>query len=900
MRNPLTWHALSEEESLRELNSDPAYGLTQEEAERRLSIFGSNELKKEARLSPLKLLFGQFADSLMVILLLATLLSALLGEIFDAALIFIIVVFSAGLGFMQEYRAEKALKALKQMFSPMVTVLRNGLEEEIPAARVVPGDILLLEAGDRMPADARVLDAKSLLADEASLTGESVPGEKTIGILPAETLLADRTNMLFAGTIIAYGRGKAVATATGMNTHLGEIAREVSAIKAEKTPLELRTAEIGKRLGVAALLICLVVAALSIVRQAASGVLTIDFIFNIVLFAVALAVAAVPEALAAIVTGALAIGMREMAKRKALIRRMPAVETLGSVTVICSDKTGTITKGEMSVRQIYFDGDFVDVSGVGYEPVGTFSPRGAERKLESILLAGLLCNDAELRQVEGRWQIKGDPTEGALVVLAVKAGLDISNLRLENVRFEEIPFSSERKRMITIHTMAHGTKIAFMKGAPEVVLKQCSHIMREGKHIALDEGQRRAMLSISEKMAREGLRVLAIAQKGLRREEATAVESGMTFLGIFGMMDAPRDDAKDAVRICREVGIRPVMITGDHILTAVAIAKEVDIYREGDIALSGEELEMLSEEELSSKVKEVSVYARVSPMDKLKIVKAWKKNGGVVAMTGDGVNDAPALKHADIGVAMGITGTDVAKEASDMILLDDNFATIIKAIERGRWIYDNIKKYLTALLSANFVEVLVLGGVVIVDGPQYLPLLPPAILYINIVTDGLPALALGVSPAEPDAMKQPPRDPAESVFSKDVLIFIGLTTLILGPILFYAFFTAPDVERGRTEVFFLMILGELAIALNLRSLRHSIFRASPHLLLILSVISSVVFTFLIAEFPKVRDAFGIRHFAIMDLAYMIALVLTVTSAFEVAKFFLRQHSNRKSSKGVWK
>lgn len=896
MGKPLAWHALSEEENLRELNVDPSCGLAQEEAEKRRALFGPNELRREDRPSPLKLLFRQFTNSLIVILLLATLLSALLGEVFDAGLILIIVVFSAGLGFLQEYRAEKALEALKQLFSPMVTVLRNRLEEEIPADDVVPGDILMIEAGDRLPADARMLEVNSLLVDEASLTGESVPVEKVLGVLPAETPRADRTNMLLAGTTVAYGRGKAVVTATGMKTELGAIAREVDTIKMEKAPLELRTGEIGKRLGAAALFICSGVAALSIVRQAAAGAVTIDFVFNIVLFAVALAVAAVPEALAAIVTGTLAIGMREMAKRKALIRRMPAVETLGSVTVICSDKTGTITRGEMSVRRIYFDGDFVEVSGVGYEPRGAFSLRGAERKLELALLAGLLCNDAELHEFEGRRQIKGDPTEGALVVLAVKAGLNVRGLRLENVRIEEIPFSSERKRMTTIHAMTDGTKMAFMKGAPEVVMEKCSYWMYESKHISLDEGGRREILSISEDMAREGLRVLAIAQKGLNGGGAV-IESGMTFLGLFGMMDTPREDTKDAVRICREVGIKPVMITGDHKLTALAIAKEVDIYREGDLVLSGEELERLTEEELSSQVRKVTVYARVSAMDKLKIIKAWKKHGEVVAMTGDGVNDAPALKHADIGIAMGITGTDVAKEAADMVLLDDNFATIIKAIERGRWIYDNIKKYLTALLSANCVEVLVLGGVVIVKGPAYLPLLPPAILYINFVTDGLPALALGVSPVEPDVMKLPPRDPTESIFSRDVLIFIGLTFLILGPILFFVFFNAPDAERGRTGVFFLMTLIELVIALNVRSLRQSIFRVPPHLLLTLSVIGSVVLTFFIVELPQVREAFGIRHPMITDIANVMVVALAVTSVFEVTKFFLRKMPKRQSSQG---
>ncbi len=871
------------------MNVDPECGLSPDEAERRLALFGPNDLKRKGRSSPLKLFLGQFSNFLMVILLLAAALSALLGEMFDAVLIFIIVLFSAGLGFLQEYRAEKSLKALKTLFSLTVRVLRGGVEGEIPSENVVPGDIVLLAAGDRVPADARALEARSLLIDEAALTGESVPVVKTPGLLSSAVPLADRTNMLFAGTTVASGRGKAAVVSTGMNTQLGAIAREVDAVEAEKTPLELRTGEIGRRLGAATLVICAGVTALSLARQAAVGTLTFDFVLTIILFAVALAVAAVPEALAAIVTGALAIGMHEMAKRKALIRSMSAVETLGSVTVICSDKTGTITRGEMGVRRIYFDGEFFDVSGSGYDPRGSFSPLGAEGRIGPALLAGILCNDADLLNHGGSWRIKGDPTEGALVVLAVKAGLKVHDLRMENRRIGEIPFSPERKRMTTIHDMADDGKHAFMKGAPEVVLGQCSRISCKGLDISLDEERRHEIVSVSDQMAREGLRVLAIAWKKLGATMPDD-ESGMIFLGLFGLIDAPRSDAESAVRICREVGIKPVMITGDHRLTAVAIAKDVGIYREGDLVLSGVELERLSDEELSSKVMDVSVYSRVSPIDKLRIVKAWKKSGGVVAMTGDGVNDAPALKYADIGISMGITGTDVAKEAADMILLDDNFATIIKAVERGRWIYDNIKKYLTALLSANFVEVLVLGGVVVVSGPEYLPLLPAAILYINLVTDGLPALALGVSPIEPDAMKLPPRDPSESVFSRDVLVFIGLATLILVPVLFYFFFSAPDIESGRTGVFFIMILGELTIALNLRSLRYSIFSAPPHKLLALSVIFSVAFTFLVVEVPQVRDAFGVGHSTIIDTAYMMAVVLMVTASFEAAKFFLRNPS----------
>jgi P-type Ca2+ transporter type 2C len=894
-----TWHLMDVPQILKELDTDPQNGLTSQEIEKRIEKHGYNELKKEERVSPLVIFTNQFKNVLILILLIATVLSALVGEMFDAVLILVIVTFCALLGFLQEYKAEQAIEALKKMLSPNITVLREGREEEIPTKNLVPGDILILEAGDKIPADARLIEVHSLKSDEASLTGESVPVKKHAKELPKDAAINDRRNMVFAGTIITYGRGKAVVTSTGMNTEFGKIAEEVTAAEPKKTPLEKRTNEIGKWLGIISLVLCFFVAGISIFRETLSGRIDTGFIVGMIMFAVSLAVAAVPEALAAIVTGALAIGMHQMARRNALIRKMPAVETLGCTTVICSDKTGTLTKGEMTVRKIFAGGRIIEITGAGYAPVGEFRGSDIEAAIKSktirtFLMGGLLCNDASMEKVEEKWTIKGDPTEGALVVAATKANLHQAEVRLENPRSEEIPFSSERKRMTTINQMKEGKTVAFTKGAPEVVLERCSHVLKDDGIKELNEAEKRQILKINEEMAQGALRVLAIAHKYLPEEityTEERVEQDMIFLGLAGMIDPPRDEAMEAIKVCKQVHIRPIMITGDHELTAVAVAKEIGIYKEGDIVLTGEALERLSDEKFETIVDKVTVYARVSPMDKFKIVKAWKRKGEVVAMTGDGVNDAPALKHADIGIAMGITGTEVTKEASDMVLSDDNFATIVKAIERGRWIYDNIKKYLTYLLRCNITEVVVIGGVVLIKGPEYLPLLPAAILYINLVTDGLPALALGVAPPDPDIMQRPPRDPRESVFSRDVMAFILLALVIEIPFFYFLFFhELGDRAYARTEIFFLFIIIELIIALNFRSLRYSIFKAPPHKWLLLAIVSQIILTAFIIHIPSVRESFGILKPTVSTLVMILGFGVVVFASMEAIKAILRRKS----------
>jgi Ca2+-transporting ATPase len=887
------WHSIDVKSAINELRVDPAVGLSADEVASRLAEHGPNELAHGEKVSPFVLFFNQFKNILVIILIVATLLSAFVGEYVDAAIILVIIMFCAVLGFVQEYRAEKALDALKNMLTPMITALRGGEEVEVPSRDLVPGDILILEAGDKIPADARVIENHSLQCDEAPLTGESLPVTKELVPMREAAPVGDRKNMVFTGTTITYGRGKAVVCATGMRTEFGRIAQEVASVDHEKTPLERRTEEIGRLLGIITLVICVLVLGVSVARELMQGgSLNMASLLPMVMFAIALAVAAVPEALAAIVTGALAIAMQEMAKRNALVRKMPAVETLGCTSVICSDKTGTLTKGEMTVRRLHVGGRTVDVTGGGYASQGTIGGASDDPALQLLLKAGLLASDAVIGQDGARLFVKGDPTEGALVVVAAKGGLAASETRKAAPRLEEFPFSSERKRMTTIHALPDGQIVAFMKGAPEVVLERCASIYGGAGAVPLDASERARLQGVNESMASDALRVLGIAYKPLAGRDHNVeeqVETDLVFLGYVGMMDPPREEAIEAVQVCRQVGIRPVMITGDHKLTAVAVAREIGIFTEGNQVLTGEELAAMDEAALAAIVEKVTVYARVSPMDKLKIVRAWKDKGHIVAMTGDGVNDAPALKHADIGIAMGISGTDVAKEAADIVLADDNFATIVKAIERGRWIYDNIKKYLTYLLRANITEVVVLGGVVMYLGPEFLPLLPAAILYINLASDGLPALALGISPPDKDIMQRPPRDPNESVFSFDVRTFILLGAFIECPIFLWIFLhDMHDIELARTEMFLMFVIIELMLALNFRSLRYSILEAPPHKWLIIAIVWELVLLIVLLQFESVREAFGIAMPAWSDVGFVLLLGGGIMVTIEAAKLVLRR------------
>ncbi|RLE77565.1 MAG: ATPase [Thermoprotei archaeon] len=887
------WHALNITEVLEKLKSG-VKGLSAEEAAKRLLEYGPNELRKEKGRTKIEIFIGQFKNILVIILILASILSIAIGETLDAVIITAIVVASAGLGFIQEYRAERAIEALKKLTTPTATVIRDGKEVTIPTKEIVPGDILVLNAGDKVPADARVIEAHNLKVDEASLTGESVAVTKITDPLPEEIPVSDRLNMVFAGTAVIYGRGKAVVVATGMNTELGKIAATVQEEKKEETPLERRMAEIGRLLTILCFTVAALVAAIGFFVWHKS-------LLEMTMWAVSLAVAAVPEALPAVVTGALAVGMYRMAKRNAIIRRLPAVETLGSTSIICSDKTGTMTKGEMTVRKIYVIDKTIDVTGSGYEPVGNFKVDGkaidVDDELKLLLLASALCSDARLVKEEEKWTIRGDPTEGALIVAAAKAGIGEKELEVYP-RINEIPFSSERKRMTTVHETPNERIVAYMKGAPEVVLGLCDKIVVNGEVRKLTREYEEKILNVNDTLAMQGLRNLAIAYREVDPKELENTleenfEKGFTFLGIVGMMDPPRPEVKDAIDRCKQAGIKTVMITGDHKLTAVAVAKELGMFRDEDYVLTGVDLDRIDEEEFEKIVENVKVYARVSPEHKLKIVKALKKKGYIVAMTGDGVNDAPALKAADIGIAMGITGTEVAKEASDMVLADDNFATIVAAVEQGREIYENIKKYLVYLLRCNIAEIMMPLFASLSSLP--LPFTAIQYLWINLVTDGLPALALGIDPADPDLMKRPPRDPREGVFTKrDTLLFLILTPLLMTALLLASFYVSlniigEELIEARTQIFTSMILMELLLALSCRSLRYPVWKVGifKNKYLILAILSSIVMQLLILYVPYLHTAFDVTFPFLIDWAVAVVLSLSLFIAVEIMKIMFK-------------
>lgn len=905
-----SWHARTADEALRELKVGEQ-GLTSEEAQKRLAQYGPNELKKEKGKSPIKLFLSQFTDVLMIILLIATGLSLIVGETVDALIIIAIVIASAVLGFTQEYRSEKAVEALKRMAAPTATVIRNGKEEKIPACQLVPGDIVLLYTGDKVPADARLVEAFNLKVEEAALTGESAPVEKNVLEVKENTPVNDRRNMVYAGTIIAYGRAKAVVTATGMQTEFGKIAQMVQAAPQEQTPLEKRMASVGKLIGILAVVICVGVATVGIVVEQRP-------VLDMILWAVSLAVAAVPEALPAIVTGALAIGMYRMAKVNAIVKRLPAVETLGSTSVICSDKTGTMTKGEMTVQRIYTNDTILKVTGVGYAPAGEFyledKKVAPDEQLKTLLKIAVLCNDSNIEKDPRteKWSVKGDPTEGALVVVAAKANLWKDALDKQEPRVAEIPFSSERKCMTTIHA-AGAKKIAYMKGAPEVVLQKCTRILLNGKVQKLTSEHHTKILKVTEELALQALRNLGFAYKELPADTddfTEKLEEGFIFAGVMGMMDPPRSEVKDAIALCKEAGIRVVMITGDHKLTATAVAKELNLLGENEQGkvLTGAELENMSDEQLEAIIEDVVVYARVAPEHKTRIVKAWKAKDQVVAMTGDGVNDAPALKMSDIGVAMGMTGTEVTKEASDMVLTDDNFASIVKAVKEGREIYDNIKKYLTFLLQCNIMEILVMF-VAVVSVPTLANMFSPGsdaasisnaaialtavqILWINLVTDGLPAIALGVDPGDPDLMQRQPRKPKESIFTRDVKIYLIATPIITSALLLTAFFCHQpwlgelQLLEARTQLFTAMVVTELAIAVSSRSLKYPVFKVGvfKNKYLWYAIISSFALQLFVLYVPAVQSMFDVHTPEPIDWIVAFAFAAIVFSALEIGKY----------------
>ncbi|NLB75143.1 MAG: cation-translocating P-type ATPase [Crenarchaeota archaeon] len=904
------WHSETIEAVMEQLKVTNS-GLDSNEASQRLITYGANELKKEKGKSPIKLFIGQFTNVLMIILLIAIGLSIAVGEPTDALIILAIVIASAVLGFTQEYRSEKAVEALKKMAAPNAIAIRDDKEIKIPATQLVPGDIVLLYTGDKIPADARLIETFTMKTDEAPLTGESAPVDKTTDELPSETQLNDRRNMIFSGTAVVYGRGKAIVTNTGMTTEFGKIAEMVQSAPQEKTPLEKRMGSVGKWIGLLAVIIAISVAI--------AGVVVGRPIPEMVLWAISLAVAAVPEALPAIITGALAIGMYRMAKSNSIVKRLPAVETLGSTSVICSDKTGTLTKGEMTVQRLYVNGQTIKVTGIGYTPEGQFQIDDKkivlDENLKALLKTSVLCNDSDLEKdsESGKWTVKGDPTEGALVVAAEKFNLKKATFNKDEPRIAEIPFSSERKRMTTIHT-GDNKKTAYMKGAPEIVLSKCSKILLNGKAVPLTDEIITQHQKVTEDFALLALRNLGFAYKELpntMEEFPESIEQDFVFIGIMSMIDPPRPEVKDAINICRKAGIRVVMITGDHKLTATAVAKDLTLLGdniEEDQVLTGEDLEKMSDEQLEAVVEKVVIYARVAPEHKSRIVKAWKKKDQVVAMTGDGVNDAPALKMSDIGIAMGISGTEVTKEAADMVLADDNFASIVKAVREGREIYDNIKKYLTYLLQCNIMEILVMfvavvsvpyiasvispGANVELVGSAAIALTAVQILWINLVTDGLPAIALGVDPGDPDLMERKPRKPNESIFTRDVktyLIFVPIFTSILLLAAYFAhtpWASGEQLLAARTQLFTAMVAIELAIAITARSFKYPLYKvgAFKNKWLWIAVLSSLALQMIIFYTPGVQELFDIRTPELIDWVIAGLYAGIVFTTIEVGKW----------------
>ncbi len=858
------WHNQEASETLSLLNSS-RNGLSQDEAQRRLAQYGPNELVEKKKISPWMLWLGQFKDFLIIILLVAVVLSAILGEVADAIVIFVIVLFATTLGFIQEYRAERAMEALKKMAAPTASVIRDGKEVEIPAREIVPGDIILLRTGDKVPADSRLIEAVNLKTEEAPLTGESVPIGKVTALIPGEAGVGDRTNMVFMGTTAVWGRGRAIVTGTGMQTEFGKIATLIQEVEEEPTPLKVNLAKMGKFIAYAALAICFILAGIGILRG--------HEILEMLIWGVSLAIAAVPEALPAVLTIGLAIGVQQMAKRHALIRKLHAAETLGCTTVICSDKTGTLTQDEMTVRRIYVDSKTIDVTGVGYEPKGEFHLNGKaidvfrDTSIQTLMKINTLCNDTTLASTNGVWNIKGDPTEGALVVVSAKAGLSPEEASSKFPRIDEIPFSSERKRMTTMHNTPEG-KIAYSKGAPEIILDSCSYILKDGKEKSLTEKDKAEVLGNATQMAGEALRVLGMAYKQLSEIPAHKEDSetGMVFVGLAGMIDPPREEVKGAVKLCDQAGIKSVMITGDHKLTAVAIAKELGILKEGGMALTGAELDNLNDEQFEALVDKIEVYARVSPAHKLRVVEALGKKGNVVAMTGDGINDAPALKKSDIGIAMGITGTDVTKETADMVLTDDNFASIVAAVEEGRHIFGNVKKYLVYLLSCNIGEILLMAVAILFGtafglAPGVIPLVAIQILWVNLATDGLPAIALSVDPPDPDTMKQKPRPRTQTIFTKKVtwyLVLIGIWTAAatLG-VFVWALNSGRSFAEAQSLCFVSLILIEFFNAFNCRSMDYSLFKIGParNKWLIWAILFDVAITIPLFYVPALQGPF---------------------------------------------
>ncbi len=893
-RPDMPWWADAPEAAAAALGVEPAVGLPEEEVATRRDEYGSNDLEEEPTRARWRILLAQFADTMIVVLLIAMVVTVLIDEVTDAIVIGVIVILNAIIGFVQEYRAEQAMAALRRMSAPSARVVRGGRQQTLMAGEIVPGDVVLLEPGDIVPADLRLMECPNLRVNEAALTGESMPVDKRTEAIDHASgeLIADRHNMVFKGTAVVHGRARGLAVSTGMATELGQVAGLLKAHQAPRTPLQNRLAALGRRLAAASVVICLIVFGAGVARG--------EDVSLMFLTAVSLAVAAIPEALPAVVTIALALGAQRMVKQEALVRKLPAVETLGSVTVICTDKTGTLTQSRMLVERVWTPSAELRVTGSGFEPDGELvgldgepapDTRGPVLRLAE---SAMLCNDAELvppATAGGSWDVVGDPTEGALLALAEKVGVSRSDLEARWPRIEEIPFDSNRKRMTTVHRSGDGGGRVASKGAVETILEVATDIADDGAERPLTDADREDLLATAAAMADEGYRVLAIAGGPLPTDQPglpATIESDLTVLGLVAMADPPRLESADAVAACRSAGITPVMITGDHPATAAAIGKRLGILDDQEV-MTGVRLAEEHETGLEAHVHRVAVYARTTPEQKLDIVQAWKARGDVVAMTGDGVNDAPALRSADIGVAMGVAGTEVAKEAADMVLQDDNFATIVTAVGEGRRIYDNIRRFVRYTLTSNSGEIWVMFLGPFLGLP--LPLLPVQILWINLVTDGLPGLALGIEPAERGVMSRPPRSPSESIFARGLWQHVLAVGLLMGliPLGLGLWGDAGD-RPWQTMVFLSLALLQLGHALAVRSERDSLWRlglfSNPKLLWAVAV--TFALQLIVVYWPPAQDWLDTEALTATELGIVLIASTGAFWAVELEKLVRRR------------
>ncbi|NMB62545.1 MAG: cation-translocating P-type ATPase [Chloroflexi bacterium] len=920
----ITWHSLSREEVLDKLQAPLEKGLTSKEAAARKEKFGLNELQEGKKRTFLKMVFDQLNNFVIIMLVVAAAISAFLGELVDASAIVAIVVLNTIMGVVQESRAEQALDALKKMAAPEAQVLRDGHRVSLPARELVPGDIVFLEAGNFVPADLRLLEAVNLKIDEAPLTGESVPVEKNATeTLDADASLGDRLNTAFSGTVVSYGRGKGVVISTGMNTQIGLIATMLQSVEEEQTPLQIKLDQLGKLLGYA----CLIISGVVFL----SGWLQGGDALEMFMVAVSLAIAAVPEGLPAVVTISLALGMREMVKRHALIRRLASVETLGSATVICSDKTGTLTQNVMTVTEVWTDGKTVNITGTGYVPEGDFVMDGKKIDLHEIpavstaLWIGSVNNDAELEGMENEgkisYRIIGDPTEGSILVAAAKAGVHATDLKKSYPREGEIPFDSTRKRMLTVHEIkepaqnkelpfnGNGSKDAYVvavKGAPDVVLKLCDRYQKaDNTTAAMDEAARQRILDANDGMTKKALRVLGMAYRVVSAKPAEVdsahLEKDLVFAGLVGMIDPAREEVKPALLKAVGAGIRTVMITGDYPNTAKAIAESIGLLRPGHKVVTGADLEAMSDDQLSREVESIDVFARVSPEHKMRIVNALRANDETVAMTGDGVNDAPAIKTADIGVAMGITGTDVAKQTADMVLTDDNYASIVSAVEQGRVIYSNIRKFVYYLISCNIAEIMiiflptVLGRIMFPFAPEGLaissPLKPIQLLWLNLVTDGAPALALGTEKGDPDIMDQAPRPKKEPIVNRFMQIGILLQTVAItgATLLAYAMgLRSGNQQIAETMAFVTLSLSELLRAFTARSERYPLLKMGvfKNKWMNYAVLASMLLVLAVIYVPFFNVIFDTVPLTLVEWEQILPLLLLPSVAAELVKYIV--------------